>query len=688
MDAMDFTELDALQREIDELLACQVASLGCYHVPGGGFCRTYCRNPSVEDRSKASAATCVASLTATGNWTTDHPWGPTTSGVVSRMLDKTKWTSAGLPLRNPFTVAFLVEAVTALQEADKGLVLDPPEQESLQTGVEILRDSLKQKPPAGTPGAAHLTVEWFEKEGGAPSRYPYPPCAFVTQLVVRTLVRRKKLTKPVKKNVMAWAWRTIEHELALVYTENRAADSYALAYSVMLVAMCSDPSDATPIQNQMLTAAVDCIFNSQLPDGSWPRSQPLFHYPEAGNAYCYEYEMLTQLLQCQSLTDHLLRHLPALARTVRRLRQTQFELEQQGLGWASGHLTQSQGPESWSTASVYHYLHVLDRLMAEAFRRSVFSYVGAKYQSPAEPATELEDFAVGFWDCQVEYPEGRKLSLRETLFKRLVKPVAEKSEGVANGKAIPKEVSTSAILFGPPGTSKTQLAKHIAKFLGWPLLSIDPSHLVRKGLDQVQAETNTIFSMLASVERVVVFLDEFDEMVRERGKGSEAMSRFLTTAMLPKLASISDRRRIVLLLATNHIEEFDFAIKRPGRFDVVIQVMPPTLASKLENAPDFGKLLGRWKTGKEDINRMLAELTYAEFNECVRLTGDLRGRKDVHQKIEECHSHCTLGQPVGDSEKGKDSNESDEGKGNDKNEPETWHGRCHDQIGQIRIPGL
>ncbi len=85
---------------------------------------------------------------------------------------------------------------------------------------------------------------------------------------------------------------------------------------------------------------------------------------------------------------------------------------------------------------------------------------------------------------------------------------------------------------------------------------------------------------------------------------------------------------------------------------------------------------------------MLAELTYAEFNECVRLTGDLRGRKDVHQKIEECHSHCTLGQPVGDSEKGKDSNESDEGKGNDKNEPETWHGRCHDQIGQIRIPGL
>lgn len=76
----------------------------------------------------------------------------------------------------------------------------------------------------------------------------------------------------------------------------------------------------------------------------------------------------------------------------------------------------------------------------------------------------------------------------------------------------------SAILFGPPGTSKTQLAKHISTFLGWPLLSVDPSYLVQDGLDNLYARANHLFSMFAMVEEIVVFLDEFDEMGRDGRK--------------------------------------------------------------------------------------------------------------------------------------------------------------------------
>jgi len=693
MKAMEFPELSKLQRDIDELLARQIESLRQHHLDasdGGGFRRRYLEKKPKP--SKASAATCVASLVAAGNWTGDTPWSsPTdTHELVSQMLDESRWTSAGLPVGNPFTVAFLLEAVTALENADKSLSLSPSEQISVSKAIEILQKALKQKKPQGTPGAAHLTLEQKKTEGTQDADRPlkYPPCAYLTQLVVRTLMQRKKLTESVKEKVMKWAWGTIEHELALAYSKSPAGDPYALSYSIMLVATCSDPSRATPVQNQILTAAVDCVFSSQLPDGSWPRSQPLFHYPEAGNAYCYEYEMLTQLLQCHSLTDHLLRHLPALALTVGRLRKTQFKLDQQGLGWASGHHPQLQGPESWSTASVYHYLHVLDRLMAEAFRRSVFSYVGAKYQPPTEPARALKQFATEFWDCEVKY-QRRKRSLRRTLFKHFVQPVAKHSEGVANGKAIPKEVSISAILFGPPGTSKTQLAKLIAEFLGWPLLSIDPSHLVRKGLDQIQAETNTIFSMLTSAERVVVFLDEFDEMVRERKEGSEALSRFLTTAMLPKLASISDCRRIVLLLATNHIEQFDFAIKRPGRFDIVIQVMPPTLASKLTNAPELKAKLNEYAKGSSDLKKKLTDLTFAEFKDCVELTKDAKTIEELSAKITDCHSGCTLKQKVGDEDKEQKIGDGDKGQEiGDSDKETTWSSLCKEQAKQNRIPGL
>src|SRR5208283_3171273 len=121
-------------------------------------------------------------------------------------------------------------------------------------------------------------------------------------------------------------------------------------------------------------------------------------------------------------------------------------------------------------------------------------------------------------------------SLREFLWEDFVKPIAEEAGNVANGGKFKKGTPISAIFFGPPGTSKTELSKKIADFLGWPLLAIDPSLLLRKGMDGIQAEANMIFRMLQETERVVVLFDEFDELVRERvSSDSQPFSRLLTT---------------------------------------------------------------------------------------------------------------------------------------------------------------
>jgi transitional endoplasmic reticulum ATPase len=141
----------------------------------------------------------------------------------------------------------------------------------------------------------------------------------------------------------------------------------------------------------------------------------------------------------------------------------------------------------------------------------------------------------------------------------------------------------SAIFFEPPGTSKTQLANHIGRFLGWPVLSVDRSYLVQEGLDRIQALANRLFSMLTLTEQVVVLLDEFDEMGRDRSRAQELLSRFITTAVLPKLASINSERKLVFLLATNYIGGFDAAFSRGGRFDMLVQVMPPRCDVKLSN---------------------------------------------------------------------------------------------------------
>ena len=65
------------------------------------------------------------------------------------------------------------------------------------------------------------------------------------------------------------------------------------------------------------------------------------------------------------------------------------------------------------------------------------------------------------------------------------------------------------------------------KYPGWPILSVDLSYLVQEGLDRIQAPA---FQYADNDGAVVVLLDEFNEMGRDRGRAEELLSRFLTTA--------------------------------------------------------------------------------------------------------------------------------------------------------------
>jgi hypothetical protein len=207
----------------------------------------------------------------------------------------------------------------------------------------------------------------------------------------------------------------------------------------------------------------------------------------------------------------------------------------------------------------------------------------------------------------------------------------------------------SAIFFGPPGTSKTELARVISDYLKWPLLSVDPSYLVQEGLDRVQAMANKLFSMLTMVEQVVVLLDEFDELGRSRVENEDLLSRFITTAMLPKLAAINRERKIVFLLATNHVSGFDAAFSRPGRFDMLLQVMQPTLASKLAFSK-WSQILKRSLGGlggeeKKIAENRIADLTFLETRRLVRELNDAAEAGRIISVIGSAWTACTLENP-------------------------------------------
>jgi AAA+ superfamily predicted ATPase len=96
----------------------------------------------------------------------------------------------------------------------------------------------------------------------------------------------------------------------------------------------------------------------------------------------------------------------------------------------------------------------------------------------------------------------------------------EKARRISSGGSLSTFTPMSLIFFGPPGTSKTVLAQRIADAVQWPLLPVNPSAFVKNGIEGVYAEAERVFGMLAILERVVVLLDEFDEMVRERGSAA------------------------------------------------------------------------------------------------------------------------------------------------------------------------
>ena len=580
-----FAELESLRLLCRQIQQDQEASLKSFEYKNTGGYQHFVGKNKV---SVSSTGTCALFLTTIGKWKVKPRQ---TKELLQDLISRD--TSGGLPEYNAYSIAWILESVSAL-EKKWSAPLDRSERAKIGKMESILQNSLKT-------GGVQIKA--------------YPPSAYLTQLVIRVLFRRGKLTRRLKQVVRDWAWSELPQQLGMVQAKSKAADAFEVAYLLMLHTALTPKSEKTPEQTSTHRTALKTFFECQLNDGTWPLSRPLFHYRNYGIAYCYEYEMLTQLLHQRELRDFLLDYLPNLRSVIESASRNVYRLDNGIQAWSSAHFLQGKPAESWATASVYHFVHELDRLLAEAFRRELFQYLDL---APPPQAFRIQKtFAPAFLDSTVNV-KGDIQSLKKFLWREFVKPLADGAKNVEKGDKFKKGTPISAIFFGPPGTSKTDLSERIPDFLSWPLLTIDPSHLLRNGMDEIQAEANHIFRRLEETERVVVLLDEFDEFVRERGSSdAEQFSRLLTTAMLPKLASIHKRATLVFIIATNNIQQFDLAIRRPGRFDRVVQIMPPIFEEKMKKKKNWGV--------KEDVNvaRILRALGVKIDEQVKERIGDL-----------------------------------------------------------------
>ena len=143
-----------------------------------------------------------------------------------------------------------------------------------------------------------------------------------------------------------------------------------------------------------------------------------------------------------------------------------------------------------------------------------------------------------------------------------------------------------------------------------------------EGLGLVQKTADRIFTQLSELDHTVVLFDEIDELVRERDMEQDAFGRFLTTSMLPKLALLWERRKILYFVATNHINYFDSAIIRSHRFDALVLVGPPSFVAKEQQLKLLlKKILGLEVIGlackEADVQKVLERIGWAEPKETV-----------------------------------------------------------------------
>ena len=182
-----------------------------------------------------------------------------------------------------------------------------------------------------------------------------------------------------------------------------------------------------------------------------------------------------------------------------------------------------------------------------------------------------------------------------------------------DSQPIESRQARSAILFGPPGTSKTSLARAVAGAISWQYIELHASHFVADGLPNVQRTADDLFKRLMELDHTVILFDEVDELVRERDMEPDAFGRFLTTSMLPKLAELWKQRRVIYFIATNHIDYFDRAVTRAQRFDALLFVTPPSFSRKIKKIKELLREIRRGSAvnialTQRQVDKALSEL--------------------------------------------------------------------------------
>src|SRR5213082_3004031 len=137
------------------------------------------------------------------------------------------------------------------------------------------------------------------------------------------------------------------------------------------------------------------------------------------------------------------------------------------------------------------------------------------------------------------------------------------------------------LLYGPPGTGKTLLAKAVAHESGANFFSASASSFVEMFAGLGAARIRKLFHEARKNAPAIVFIDELDAVGASRtGHGFNREQDQTLNQLLVELDGFEGAEQVVVMGASNRIQDLDTALLRPGRFDRQLLVPPPDLAGR------------------------------------------------------------------------------------------------------------
>ncbi|VDL90395.1 unnamed protein product [Schistocephalus solidus] len=224
-----------------------------------------------------------------------------------------------------------------------------------------------------------------------------------------------------------------------------------------------------------------------------------------------------------------------------------------------------------SSATSPSLTEIIDRLEVEAW-----------HYRPANIWAEISLFSPMRWSDIGGYAD-IKHTLSTAIQQRLLDSADPCGSAAMTNRKLGLGVPRGVLLHGPPGCSKTLFVRALATECNLPLVAVQASRIFGRYVGDSERNMQRILVHARACAPAILFIDEIDLLLPSRSSSESGVSQHVLGEVLTAMDGVEGQcGQLLLIAATNRLENLDPALRRAGRFDLTISVPPPDAEARCQ----------------------------------------------------------------------------------------------------------